>query len=534
MKPQVEGLTPGNTNGGRADAEAPALPPRHHDSGPIQVGPWCADGGREPEDTNRTAHTPRGGGVATTGAPVAPRGARIRPNVGPTCQESACRRSPRPPWSHWATKQRSAGRARLTETRPQSLVAIIGRSGTPQTKTDTTGTWACGHSQGPDPQLPCYRTDEPNPHAKEVDDASEGPDPHSKGSLFEGPDPLSRGPVFKGPDHLSKGPVSKGPDPHPKGPLFEGPDPHSKGPVFSGPDPLSEGPVFEGPDPLPEGSLFRGSGPLFEGSGFQGSGPPVGGSGFRGSGPPAGGFAFRGSGPPFEGSGFRGAGPPSEGSDFRGPGPPVEGLGYRRGGPPVGGPGRTRSNHANQPTPIRPTGLERVSQRRPGAPRRLLPATPLGPPCRVTRPIGEGSGGSEATSCPGSWSGSAETFTDLGSPVIRMLRSGRRRRPLTSSDGAVGGTNDTHGSEGSPRTAPGPGAGYDQDGHSHSASPVPVGTQTEPRSRSSYSSLQLLPPRATMAPVHQRAPQVPVRPQTQQTNACATIFSIYANVIPFT
>ena len=97
-----------------------------------------------------------------------------------------------------------------------------------------------------------------------------------------------------------------------------------------------------------------------------------------------------------------------------------------------------------------------------------------------------------------------------------MLRSGRRRRPLTSSDGAVGGTNDTHGSEGSPRTAPGPGAGYAQDGHSHSASPVPAGTQTEPRSRSSYSSLQLLPPRATMAPVHQSAPQVPVRPQTQQ------------------
>ena len=460
--------------------------------GPIQVGPWCANGGRQPEDTNRTAHTPRGGGVATTGAPVAPSGARIRPNVGPNCQESACRRSPRPPWSHWATKQRSAGRARPTETRPQSLVAIVGRLGTPQTKTDTTGTWACGHSQGPDPQLPCYRTDEPNPHAKEVDDASGSPDTYSKGPVFEGPDPRSKGSLFEGPDPLSKGPVFKGPDPLSKSPVSKGPDPHSKGPVFGGPDPLSEGPVFEGPDPLPEGFAFRGSGPPFEGSGF------------------------RGAGPPFKGSGFRGAGPPSKGSDFRGPGPPVEGLGSRRGGPPVGGPGRTRSCHANQPTTIRPTGLERVSQRRPGAPRRLLPATPLGPPRRVTRPIGEGSGGSEATSCPGSWSGSAETLTDPGSPVIRMLRSGRRRRPLTSSDGAVGGTNDTHGSEGSPRTAPGPGAGYAQDGHSHSASPVPVGTQTEPRSRSSYSSLQLLPPRATMAPVHQSAPQVPVRPQTQQ------------------
>ena len=96
-------------------------------------------------------------------------------------------------------------------------------------------------------------------------------------------------------------------------------------------------------------------------------------------------------------------------------------------------------------------------------------------------------------------------------PVIRMLRSGRRRRPSTDDDGAVGGTNDTHGSEGSPRTAPGPGAGYVQDGQYHSASPVPAGTQTEPRSRSSYSSLQLLPPRATMAPAYQSAPQVPVR-----------------------
>ena len=101
-------------------------------------------------------------------------------------------------------------------------------------------------------------------------------------------------------------------------------------------------------------------------------------------------------------------------------------------------------------------------------------------------------------------------------PVIRMLRSGRRRRPSTDDGGAVGGTNDTHGSEGSPRTAPGPGAGYVQDGQYHSASPVPAGTQTEPRSRSSYSSLQLLPPRATMAPAYQRAPQVPVRPQAQQ------------------
>jgi hypothetical protein len=271
--------------GGGLMRKHPPFHPVTMTQGPIRVGPWCANGGRQPEDTNRTAHTPRGGGVATTGAPVAPSGARIRPNVGPTCQESACRRSPRPPWSHWATKQRSAGRARPTETRPQSLVAIIGRLGTPQTKTDTTGTWACGHSQGPDPQLPCYRTDEPNPHAKEVDDASEGPDtyskgpvfegpdPHSKGSLFEGPDPLSRGPVFKGPDPLSKGPVSKGPDPHPKGPLFEGPDPHSQGPVFRGPDPLSEGPVFKGPDPLPEGSLFEGPDPHSKGPVFGGPDP---------------------------------------------------------------------------------------------------------------------------------------------------------------------------------------------------------------------------------------------------------------------
>ena len=518
MKPQVEGLTPGNTNGVRADAEAPALPPRHHDSGAhsgwtlvrerratarrYQQDRPCAQGRRRRNDGR-------------------PRGAKWRPN-SPECRAdlprermSALTQAPLEPLGNEATFGRARSAHRNATTEPGRYHRTVGHPPDENGHHRDLGVWPL---PGTGPAIAVLQDRRTESSRERSGRRFRGSGHLFEGSGFRGSGPPFEGFAFRGSGPPVEGSGFQGTGPSVEGSGFQGSGPPSKGSALRGSGSPFEGSGFRGSGPPFEGFAFRGSGPPVEGSGFQETGPPVEGSGFQGSGPPSKGSAFRGSGSPFEGSGFRGAGPSSKGSDFRGPGPPVEGLGSRRGGPPVGGPGRTRSSHANQPTTIGPTGLERVSQRRPGAPRRLLPATPLGPPRRVTRPIGEGSGGSEATSCPGSWSGSAETLTDPGSPVIRMLRSGRRRRPLTSSNGAVGGTNDTHGSEGSPRTAPGPGAGYAQDGHSHSASPVPAGTQTEPRSRSSYSSLQLLPPRATMAPVHQSAPQVPVRPQTQQNH----------------
>ena len=519
MKPQVEGLTPGNTNGGRADAEAPALPPRHHDSG-AHSG-WTLV--RERRATARRYQQDRpyaqGRRRRNDGRP---RGAKWRPN-SPECRAdlprermSALTQAPLEPLGNEATFGRARSAHRNATTEPGRYHRTFGHTPDENGHHRDLGVWPLPGTGPAIAVLQDRRTESSRERS---------------------------GRRFRGSGHLFEGSGFRGSGPPFEGFAFRRVRTPCRGVRFSRDRTPCRRVRFPRVRTPIQGSAFRGSGPSVEGSGFQGSGPPVGGSGFRGSGPlgrvrfsrvrtPCRRVRFSRVRTPCRRVRFSRVRTPcrrvpdphsirfsgGQGSDFRGPGPPVEGLGSRRGGPPVGGPGRTRSSHANQPTTIRPTGLERVSQRRPGAPRRLLPATPLGPPRRVTRPIGEGSGGSEATSCPGSWSGSAETLTDPGSPVIRMLRSGRRRRPLTSSDGAVGGTNDTHGSEGSPRTAPGPGAGYAQDGHSHSASPVPVGTQTEPRSRSSYSSLQLLPPRATMAPVHQSAPQVPVRPQFQQYN----------------
>ena len=279
--------------------------------GPIRVGPWCVNGGRQPEDTNRTALALRGGGVVTAGAPVAPSGALIRPNVGPTCQESACRRSPRPPWSHWATKQRSAGRARPhrnATTEPGRYHRTLGHTSDENGHHRDLGVWplpgtgpaiavlqdrrtessrersgrrfrGSGHllegsafrGSGPPFEGFAFRGSGPPVEGS----GFQGSGPPSEGSAFRGSGtpirrvrfprvrtPHPKGSVFEGPDPLSKGPVSKGPDPHPKGPLFEGPDPHSRGLVFEGPDPLSKGPVSKGPDPHPKGPIFEGPDPL--------------------------------------------------------------------------------------------------------------------------------------------------------------------------------------------------------------------------------------------------------------------------------
>ena len=284
----------------------------------------------------------------------------------------------------------------------------------------------------------------------------------------------------------------------------------------------------------PFGGLgVRRSEPPFEGLGVRRAEPPFVGLGARWSEPPVEGlgvrrseFSFEGLGvrlsePPFEGLGVRRSEPLVEGLGVHRSEPPVEGLGVHRPVPSVEGPGVRLFEPPFEGFGVRRCeppfvglGVRRSEPPFAGLGVRSEPG--FAPPLGAARPSGGRRGLEASGSANGSWGSSADSMASSCLPVIRMLRSGRRRRPSTDDGGAVGGTNDTHGSEGSPRTAPGPGAGYVQDGQYHSASPVPAGTQTEPRSRSSYSSLQLLPPRATMAPAYQSAPQVPVRPQAQQ------------------
>ena len=201
--------------------------------------------------------------------------------------------------------------------------------------------------------------------------------------------------------------------------------------------------------------------------------------------------------------------PPFEGLGLHRSVPSVEGLGVRLFEPPFEGFGARRSE-----APVEGLGVRRPEPPFVGLGVRSEPG--FAPLLGAARPIGGRRGLEASGSANGSWGSSADSMASPCPPVIRMLRSGRRRRPSTDDDGTVGGTVETHGSEGSPRTAPRPGAGYVQGSSQHSAHPAQAGTQTEPQSRSSFSSLQLLSPRLPTAAVNSNAPQVSVRPQLQQ------------------